>query len=110
MFCLVTICSLARRPFRLVLHHKLDRVHRLRAHLLQGVAESPKLQPAADSRWTQSATESPAPLSPAQNAWSQPAADSRWTQSATESPAPLSPAQNAWSQPAADSQIGRAHV
>ena len=68
------------------------------------VAESPKLQPAADSRWTQSATESPAPLSPAQNAWSQPAADSRWTQSATENPAPLSPAQNAWSQPAADSR------
>src|ERR1035438_3908164 len=33
---LVTICFLARRLLRLVPHHKLDHVHRLRAHLPQG--------------------------------------------------------------------------
>src|SRR5664280_1441481 len=31
----LTICFLARPPFGLVPHHKLDRVHRLRAELLQ---------------------------------------------------------------------------
>jgi flagellar protein FliS len=67
-------------------------------------AESSKSQPAADNRWTQSATENPASQPPAQNAWSQPAADNRWTQSATESPASQPPAQNAWSQPAADNR------
>jgi flagellar protein FliS len=52
-------------------------------------------QPAADNRWTQSATSQP----PAQNLWPQPAAESRWAQSGMESPT----AQNVWSRPAAES-------
>jgi flagellar protein FliS len=65
--------------------------------------ESSKSQPAADNRWTQSATESPAAQPPAQNSWSQPAADTRWTQSATESTASLPPTENSHSQPPAES-------
>jgi flagellar protein FliS len=57
--------------------------------------ESSQSPSPAESRWTQSATQSPA----SQNVWSQPAAESRWTQSVTESPA----SQSAWSQPAAES-------
>jgi flagellar protein FliS len=65
-------------------------------------AESSKSQPAADSRWTQSAAESPDSQPPARNAWSQPATDSRWTQSATESPASQPVPQCAWTQPATE--------
>src|ERR1035441_2931723 len=39
----LTICFLARRPFGLVPHYKLDRVHRLRANLLQGDRKSTRL-------------------------------------------------------------------
>jgi flagellar protein FliS len=68
------------------------------------VESAPSPSP-AESRWTQSATESPT----SRSAWSQPAAENpksqpveqnRWTQSATESPA----SQNAWSQPAAENR------
>jgi flagellar protein FliS len=66
-------------------------------------AESSNSQPAADSRWTQSATESPASQPPAQNDWSQPSTESRWTQPATESPTSHLAAQSSWSHPATES-------
>jgi flagellar protein FliS len=70
----------------------------------KSAAESSKSQPAADSRWTPSATESPTLQPATQNAWSQPAADSRWSPSATESAASQSVPESTWTQPAADSR------
>jgi flagellar protein FliS len=70
--------------------------------------ESPKSLSAAESRWTQSATQSPT----SQNAWAQPAAESptsqppaqnAWAQPATESPSSLPAAQSAWTQPSTES-------